>query len=503
MPSFVETVSLLAAVVAVATSGLVLRRRRTSPLALPLALMLVGAAQWAAARALLGVADTLALRVVLEYAVFPGAAVVSGASFWYFMVLAGHGAALSRRTCLLLAVHPCVLLVVLATDPWHHLFLRPLTGDDDVISVGPLFWVHTAYSYGLLLRGLGAVFRAMLHAVPGHRHVHAIVLTGAALPFAGNVGTHVLAVNAQTLHLTPVFFLASAVLWWWVERYGHLDGVVPVSTRQVLEAIADAVVVVDPRGRVLDANLAARRLVRESGGGAGSRVVGADWGDVVAAELRPALTAVTGTVLTTASGTVLDVRVTTMSADGGRGVGSVVVLRDVTELERLRTELAEQAMRDGLTGLHNRRYLEGVLTGTGAGVTPVSAVMVDVDHFKRVNDEHGHAVGDRVLVEVARVLAESVRDGDTVARFGGEEFVLLLPGASMRVAERRAEDVRARCAAIRVRTPRGEVGVTISAGVATRPADEDPEHLLRLADAALYAAKAGGRDAVVSAPVAA
>ncbi|MBB2923274.1 diguanylate cyclase domain-containing protein [Cellulomonas cellasea] len=505
MPTLVEIMSVVAAVVATVTGVRVLRRRRTSPLALPLAVMLFAASEWATARALLHVAaPSVPATVALHYAVFPGAAVVVGAAFWYFLVLSGR--TLSRRTAALLCVHPALLALVLLTNPWHEAFLRLDVVDGTVVDgVGPLFWVHSAYSYALLVPGIGLVLRAMTRAVPGHRHVYAVAVLGATVPSVGNVLTTVIATRSENLHLTPVFFLVSAAIWAWVERYRQHSRVVPVSTRQVLEALADAVVVLDPGGRLLDVNAAARVLLRRPDGTPlDDRAIGAPWREHLGPELGEVIAAGGSRVLTTASGDVLDVRVTRMADHGDRAVGTVVVLRDVTELERLRAELAHQATRDGLTGLHNRRAFEQRLgeavahaRSTGA---PLSLVLLDLDHFKAVNDTHGHAVGDRVLVAVADALAAAASDGETVARIGGEEFVLLLPGLTAPEASRRADEARARCAGAAVAVPGGDVRVTISAGAAELSSDGTADGVLRAADVAMYEAKAAGRDRVVTAP---
>ncbi|WP_199422940.1 histidine kinase N-terminal 7TM domain-containing diguanylate cyclase [Actinotalea solisilvae] len=504
MPTIVAVVSLAAAVVATVTGVSVLRRRRTSPLALPLALMLLGASEWAAARALLTVArSSEGVTLLLHHAVFPGVAVVVNGAFWYFVVLSGRR--LSRRGAVLLCLHPALLAVALVTNPWHEAFLRlDVDGLTRDLAVGPLYWVHTAYSYGMLVVGLGLAVRTMVHAVPGHRHVHAISAVAATIPVLGNVVATVVATTSQNLHLTPVFFLASGAIFWWLERYRPLSRAVPISTRQVLRALSDAVVVLDPQGRLLDVNPAARTLLRRPDDIVGTeRVVGAQLRDLVAPELADALEGAEPGLITTASGAVLDMRVTCMDDDHGRALGAVVVLRDVTELERLRAELASQASQDALTGVGNRRSFEERLAAAVAEAhasgTPMSLALLDLDHFKAVNDTHGHAVGDRVLVEVALALTSSAVPGETIARIGGEEFVLLLPGLTAPDAAARAEEARRRCSATRVPVRGGDVGVTASLGVAELTPDGTPDSVLRAADRAMYAAKAGGRDQVVRA----
>jgi len=497
--TLVEAVSLLAAVVATATGILVLRRRQSSPLALPLAVMMFGASLWATARALLPVAaPSPPATVTLHFLVFPGAAAVAGATFWYFVVLSGRR--LTRRGAALLLVHPTLLFVVLVADPWHEAFLHvAVEGTTVDVSAGPLYWVHTAYCYALIATGIVLALGAMVRAVPRHRRVYVVATLAATIPMVGNILTTLVATRSDDLHLTPVFFLVSAAIWWWVERFGQHSATVPVSTRQVLEVLEDAVVVLDPLGRVLDANPAARALLAgPDGTGLDDGTTDAPW----RAHLASAPADGPGT-LTTASGTVLDVRVTPMTDAVGRAAGTVVVLRDVTELERLRAVLVDQATRDGLTGLHNRRALvqrlaTAVEESTSTG-RPLSVVLVDVDHFKAVNDEHGHAVGDRVLVEVAGALAASTGPGETAARLGGEELVLLLPGMTADEAAGRAQDLRARVGRIAVPTASAPVRPTLSAGVAALAPGWSADDLLRAADDAMYAAKAAGRDRVARA----
>jgi two-component system cell cycle response regulator len=176
----------------------------------------------------------------------------------------------------------------------------------------------------------------------------------------------------------------------------------------------------------------------------------------------------------------------------------------------LQEELVEQTRRleslifeDALTGVANRRY---ILTQLGALVSgarrhgrPLSAAVIDIDHFKSVNDSHGHATGDRVLVAVAAALRGHLRAEDHLGRLGGEEFLALLPDTDADAAARVTEKLRCEVAGTAVEGGAVPLSVTISIGTATW-AGEPPEELLRRADVALYAAKAAGRDRTLSAP---
>ena len=165
----------------------------------------------------------------------------------------------------------------------------------------------------------------------------------------------------------------------------------------------------------------------------------------------------------------------------------------------------ELAVTDQLTGLHNRRYMTGQLgalvTRAVKGGEPVSALMIDIDHFKKINDGFGHDIGDEVLREFAVRLASNVRAIDLPCRFGGEEFVVIMPGACLTDAEHVAERIRRHVAGspFRVAGVTEPLGVTISIGVAAIAGPSDTaEALIKRSDEAVYAAKAAGRNVVIA-----
>ncbi|WP_051279350.1 sensor domain-containing diguanylate cyclase [Chitinilyticum aquatile] len=170
----------------------------------------------------------------------------------------------------------------------------------------------------------------------------------------------------------------------------------------------------------------------------------------------------------------------------------------------LQGQLREQAIRDALTGLFNRRYLEETLEREIARAIrdkqPLSVIMLDVDHFKQVNDRFGHKTGDDVLRALGAYLRARSRGEDVACRYGGEEFAIVLPGAQLADAVKRAESWREGFAAFALDVEGISVQVTLSLGVASFPLHADNgELLLNRADTALYAAKAAGRDRVMTA----
>ena len=167
---------------------------------------------------------------------------------------------------------------------------------------------------------------------------------------------------------------------------------------------------------------------------------------------------------------------------------------------RLRESLHQQSIRDPLTGLYNRRYLEGALprelSRAGRGGRPLAVFMLDVDHFKLFNDNHGHDAGDAVLRALGKALRESCRQGDIACRFGGEEFTLILPDADEHAAREWAERLLLRVRMLEAKADGKPLPkITISLGLALYPQHgDDGETLMQAADLALYDAKHTGRD---------
>ncbi len=206
----------------------------------------------------------------------------------------------------------------------------------------------------------------------------------------------------------------------------------------------------------------------------------------------------------------VDVHVMPVRTEQGAILGAVQVFRDASPVVALETtleKLRELALKDPLTGLANRRHLSELLglqveLFQRVGI-PFSVVMIDLDHFKRINDTWGHLVGDKVLVRFAEILQSQCRAGDVVGRIGGEEFLILLREVHSEQAFLIVDRWRETVAAASLAAELAAHAVTISLGIAEVALGDTCESLLSRVDAALYRAKASGRNRVEVAPAAA
>jgi diguanylate cyclase (GGDEF)-like protein/PAS domain S-box-containing protein len=208
------------------------------------------------------------------------------------------------------------------------------------------------------------------------------------------------------------------------------------------------------------------------------------------------------------NGSVIDIECHSSVMNVGNRLLLISLLMDISERTRaeravqvLQEELREQSTHDALTGLYNRHFLEEffareLLLAERAG-HPVSVIMGDLDHFKAVNDRHGHLAGDEVLRVFGNLMKHNARASDIICRYGGEEFLLVLPGMTEEGAVERAEQLRRAMAATPVSHGASQITVTASFGVATFPFHgRTTDELIAAADSALYSAKADGRNRV-------
>ena len=174
----------------------------------------------------------------------------------------------------------------------------------------------------------------------------------------------------------------------------------------------------------------------------------------------------------------------------------------IGEIEGLQAILREQAIRDALTGLFNRRYLHETLEREIARANrrgdEVSLMLLDIDHFKRINDTYGHAAGDEILRSLSIIISVNIRREDIPCRYGGEEFVIVMPNAPLHIAEKRADTLHKKINALQVDFDGQKLGITVSLGIAAFPQHGiTGDEVLRCADRALYEAKQAGRNCII------
>jgi diguanylate cyclase (GGDEF)-like protein len=423
---------------------------------------------------------------------------------------------------------PALTLVLVFSNEYHGWFwaeIKPASGQPGVHLVythGVGFWIAAIYNYLLILTGTLALLVAIARRTDVDRHQAIALLAGAIITWIANIAYLGGLSPVPGLDPTPFSFILTGMIYaYTLYRYRLFDPV-PVSRHALLDNMIEGVLVLDNDRRIADLNSAAMRFLGLSGDsciGADATVRLADW-----PQLLPYCSGereVRGEIYVL--GRHLNVRAVPLYESSHRRHGLLLVLRDVSthraaeealldansrlqahvaEIEALQIKLREQAIRDSLTGLFNRRYLEETLQREFAQAaragSPLGIVMIDIDHFKQLNDAHGHRAGDAALQALGTLLIANTRGGDVACRYGGEEFVLALPGATLEVARERAERLRQAVEALRVEHDGATLSMTISAGIAAYPVHgARVDQVLDSADQALYQAKNNGRNQCV------
>jgi diguanylate cyclase (GGDEF)-like protein/PAS domain S-box-containing protein len=422
--------------------------------------------------------------------------------------------------------------LLLWTNDYHHLVHGPaqlwMVHGLAELKWSPGLWFHvdTVYMYLIIIAGVWFLARSLSHNGDLHRSQIKIILAGACLPLIPNLAyLSPLSANLQNLDLSVVFFtLAGGVYYYAIIRHKFLD-LIPVAHSILIKSMTDSVVVLDVQDRIVEMNPAAALFLgvsREGVVGRPAREILLGWREITQ-PFWDQLEVRTEIVITQNIPRYIDLNITPLVDSKKRTTGRILVFRDITsrkqsesvlkdtnktlheqldEISTLRDQLSEQATRDPLTNLYNRRYLEDKLSQELARASrenyPVCVIMVDIDRFKRVNDTCGHKVGDDVLQALASLIILHIRCFDSACRYGGEEFVIVMPKLSVETARERAEFLRREFANMPICCPDMKSRPTLSIGLAAYPRDgTNGDQLLNAADQAMYAAKSAGRNRTV------
>ena len=439
---------------------------------------------------------------------------------------------LTQANLLVLASEPVATMLLIATNSSHFLFyasFQPATVNGFPQmgwQGGPWYWVNTACSYAFILASAIILLRALLRAGPYGRVQLGIVLLGCLVPWALNIYTLIFPAAARQLEITPLAATASGLIFAYaLFRPGLLD-IVPIARSLLFEKLGDGVLVLDTNGRILDVNLAGQRIAHIGNDSFGKNIWEAvpqwrDFGEAEDGGLAERHFELQGRQ---DPSHFYDVTVIPLLDRRGHQDGRLISLRDITErklaetelhkmnarlqrqvhkISALHAELQEQAIRDALTGLYNRRYLDDTLQrelsrSRRAGYA-IGVIMMDIDNFKEVNDTYGHKAGDRVLKALSEIIHLHIRLGDIPCRFGGEEFVIVLPETSLQTAAERAEEIRLHFYSAKFFKGAHPVIPALSIGISAFPAHgETADAILQAADLAMYSAKSRGGNEVVS-----
>ena len=497
-----------------------------------LSLLLLSMTIWSGSYATRWLDITLRAKVFWFNIMFLGVASLPTLFLLFVLTFTRNDIWLTQRNLVLLSIHPITLVLLEWTNSYHHflyLSLKAVQVNNFMAMEyirGPLYFVSVIYSYIIIGFALFLLGQGALHLSPLYRNQYRLIIIGSMLPWASNIYSENYFDVLHGLDLAPLTFGLSAILFAFSVLRNRFMDLIPIARSHLIENMSDGILVLDTQHRIVDINPAMENFVEEKTSfymGKNAFDVFRPWMEKTDLFLERGETRTELKVPKDPS-RYLDLSVTPLYDQRQILNGRLMVFRDVTERKHvekrlryvndrlqsqlieiglLQSKLREQAIRDPLTNLFNRRYLEDTLERELARATredySVCIIMIDLDHFKRVNDSYGHEAGDEVLKTLAITLSEQCRRGDFACRYGGEEFVIVMPNITTDIAYERAENIRQHLNSLKVPYGQYQLSITISMGIACYPIHGDTrEAILRAADQAMYGAKEAGRDHILS-----
>lgn len=482
--------------------------RRSSALALPFAVTMFCGAIWNFCFAVEILSPSLEGKLFWANMQFLGIAFLPAA--WLVMTLVTTGQPRhALRMAPVLGAVPALTLIIAWTNAYHHLFRQ----NPEISTLGVPFPVltnhyslyfyaiHAPYGYLLFALSLYILIRS-LHNLPSvYRRQRFTLVLSLLLPLLVDL-LYVLGVTpVPFFNFTPVFFTITGILLAInVLQFRFLD-ILPLAYEAAINEMGVGVIVLDAQGRVSHLNPAFEGIV----GITNNEAIGKD-----VAKIFPDLAQMLGEFQNQAELAVRQgseertYQVTHSAITRGKKdlAGRVVTLNDITERVRLHHQVEKLSITDPLTGAVNRRglrfYGEHEIHRARRCQHMLSVILLDIDDFKRINDQFGHQAGDRVLIEVVQKIRCEIRAMDVVSRYGGDEFVLLLPETDRLEVEKIARRLHDEVSYILAdEKPDSPNRVAVSLGITCLLVDDCLESLLQRADQALYQAKASGKGQTV------
>ncbi|MGF2616416.1 diguanylate cyclase [Rossellomorea vietnamensis] len=437
-----------------------------------------------------------------EYLVMP---FIPGFLLW--MCVRYAGIELRQRYLYLLFLPPIITVFTQHTNELHHLYYTSIQLREDLpfpiveLTYGPLFYVHALYLFLCLTTSIVLLLLQLKKAPFRFRMQIILMILGLFVPIVANY-FYVNKYSDNGIDLGPVSMSLSFILHGIALFSYQMFNVLPIAREKVFDSMREGVVVLDQKGAVLDYNKAMLKVIPELNQLAVGKAIHKVLQD---SELsRLICQGKECDYECTKNGTVehYQVRFSPVFHKNKEVIGSIITFMNISERVLLQDKLKRLASYDGLTNVYNRTcFLENAESVVDSSVNGASLILFDIDHFKQVNDTFGHEAGDTVLSQVARTAESHLRPHDLLGRYGGEEFIILLPETPLEEAFLIANQLRITIASNLVKVDRKPVQVTSSFGISFISgkegfSQESLKEAVGKADEALYAAKRNGRNNV-------
>jgi diguanylate cyclase (GGDEF)-like protein len=434
----------------------------------------------------------------------------------FFAVDYSHQTERLRKYIYILASIPITTLVLIFTNRFHNIMRseyriieNSVTGQSLEVHSTMIGFILLAINFFIPILAIVILIEYRKKLSKHYKNqVLLIILSIFLNPFLCWIKSAFINGSGVYIPIAVLYVPSAIILFYCVFRYNFF-GLSPIARDKVFDIISEGILVVDQRGKIVDKNPYADTLIKRCFS-INKEIIGMSIFDVFAnkLEMHESLLKKRESIIeikldSEGNSSYLLCSTHQLSMVGNEAVGTVIVLNDVTEKKLYELDLLARAERDGLTQLLNRQgfnpAFDKVLKKASVENKPVACLMLDIDYFKKINDSYGHANGDMVLQNLAKILDDTLRKEDIVGRIGGEEFAVILPGIDKNNALIIAERIRKRVEEISLAIIDGKIiNYTVSIGIADNSScDIIQEKLLHMADIALYKAKETSRNCAI------
>lgn len=417
------------------------------------------------------------------------------------------GIHVSKKMCGALLFIPFLTFMMVLTNDWHQLHYQVFEADPVLglpfiyLEIGSWYAIHGIYIFGCMFIAVLLLFSHWKETAKVYRPQLAALLIGQLVPMV-TAFLYLIGLTPSGVDPVPMVLWVTSLLYLWAITSSRLFTIMPIAKASIFNSINDGVVVLDDSYRLIEFNASAKKSFPILNKSLFGEDIAKLWkgltGKSLALDLKHA-DAVQEVELTAGNEKkVYQVRVSFLEQQKN-DKGLLLIFTDITELKKLQALLEQRAYYDELTGIYNRRAFiqqgEQNFDEAKEASLPFSVILIDIDHFKKVNDTYGHHLGDQMLTHVVQMCQSQLDKGQLFARYGGEEFAIALKDCTAPEAENIGNYLREYVKPRPLVTAQGAIAVTLSLGVAAGTED-NLDQLLNRADKALYEAKHAGRDQV-------
>lgn len=415
----------------------------------------------------------------------------------------------TNRQLMVIFIIPLITLTSRVLNDFHHLFYKTVSINTASpfpmlkFDIGPFYLLHIFYANITLIITTILFVRFFIRAAPFYRNQTIIMLVATFIQWVGYI-IYLFVDIPWNLDINPLLFAVSVPVYaFGIFRFSLFD-LIPVARDTVFEGLKDGILVLDLENRLVDFNPVCKKIfpdiLKQYIGSDISTIPGRNHHKIN--EILSSNTSPQADISIMEKNKILYFHLSKSALfdEENKKIGTIITFNDITLQKNMMIKLEKMASLDELTNIYNRRYLISLL-GIEVAKTkrmdrPISILLIDLDHFKAVNDKYGHSCGDKVLKAFVRIVKENIRNIDIFGRYGGEEFVIILPETGPKTAFAIAERIRENICSNPLAIDDKQINLTISVGIfgAAENRSLSVDKILDFADKALYKAKNMGRN---------